>query len=58
MNAIGNGYADDIDYCFRIMQHGINLAYVPAADVLHNQRTTFSSILSKEQINNTITSRL
>ena len=58
MNAIGNGYADDIDYCFRIMQRGINLAYVPAAYVLHNHRTTFSSILSKEQINNTIKSRL
>lgn len=54
----GNGYADDVDYCFRIMQRGINLAYVPAAYVLHNHRTTFSSILSEMQIKNIIKSRL
>lgn len=54
----GNGYADDIDYCFRIMQYGINLAYVPAAYVLHNHRTTFSSIMSKDNIQKTINSRL
>lgn len=54
----GNGYADDIDYCFRIMQRGINLAYVPAAYVLHNHRTTFSSVMSEIEIKNVIKSRL
>lgn len=54
----GNGYADDVDYCFRIMQRGIELAFVPAAYVLHNHRTTFSSIMDETQIKNTINSRL
>ncbi len=58
MNVIGNGYADDVDYCFRIMQRGINLAFVPAAYVLHNHRITFSSIMNETQIKNTISSRL
>ena len=54
----GIGYGDDIDFCFRILNKGFSFAFVPESYVLHNHRTTFSSILSKEQIKNIIDSRL
>ena len=54
----GNGYGDDIDFCFRIMRWGLQLAYVPAAYVLHNHRTTFSTIYEKEEIQYQINAKL
>ncbi len=54
----GNGYGDDVDYCFRIMQYNLNLCYVPAAYVLHNHRTTFSTILEKDEIAKQIDAKL
>ena len=54
----GIGWADDIDYCYRIMQYGYNLAYIPAAYVLHNLRTTFKSIYNEQQMEYIINSRI
>lgn len=56
--SFGMGYGDDVDYCNRIFSAGWNIAFVPESYVLHNHRTTFKSLYTKEIIRATIDARL
>lgn len=56
--SFGMGYGDDVDYCNRVFLAGWNIAFVPESYVLHNHRTTFKSLYTKEYIRATIDARL
>jgi GT2 family glycosyltransferase len=46
----GAGLGDDDDFCKRVTDAGYKIAFVPGVYVVHNHRTTFKSVYSKEKI--------
>lgn len=46
----GAGLGDDDDYCCRIRKRGYQIAFVPAAYVVHHHRSTFRAVYSEEEI--------
>jgi len=46
----GVGLGDDDDFCKRVIAAGYKIAFVPGVYVVHNHRTTFKSLYSREKI--------
>jgi len=46
----GMGLGDDDDFCKRIIDAGYRVGFIPGVYVVHNHRTTFKSVYSKDEI--------